>query len=97
MTKDKVATASASAEEFKAAVSKLAEKKIEIKTEVNDKDHLFKAVSADDVSKAASEQGITLDASLVQFSEPIKEAGEHVIVLKHGDIESKITILVTKV
>ncbi len=96
MNKDKVADASASAEEFNAAATALKDTKLEIKTDVNDKDHLFKAISADDVVAAAKDAGVALDASLVEFAEPIKEAGEHVVSLKHGDLESKITILVTK-
>lgn len=96
MNKDKNATASASSEEFQAVVKELSDKKIEIKTEINDQDHLFKAISAEDVAQAAASQGATLDAALVQFTEPIKSAGDHQVILKHGDIESKITISVTK-
>lgn len=97
MNKDKAADASQSTEEFQAAVAELKDKKLEIKTEINDQDHLFKAISVEEVVAAAKEAGVSLDASLVQFAEPIKEAGEHAVALKHGDVETSITILVTKV
>ena len=65
---------------------------IKVPAELNEKGHAFKAISTQDIIESAKTMGITIAESMVQIHDPIKEAGEHVIVLKRGDNEIKLTI-----
>jgi len=69
---------------------------VSIAATMNEQDHLFEAVSADSVVEAAKVAGATITADMVEFSEPIKAAGEHEVSLVSGDHKATFTVTVTK-
>lgn len=81
---------------FDAAIKALGETKIQIKTEVNEQGHLFKAVSENDIAEASQAAGIDIDAAMVVVGKPIKEAGEHEVHLVRGDHKATFVIEVIK-
>lgn len=97
MHSDKAASVEADSEAFASAVDKLRATTAQIEVDANDQGHLFKAVSAADVVKAAKAVGATIEAAMVIFAEPIKEIGDHEVRLKQSDNEAVITISVISV
>ena len=93
---DAKASDSANEAKFETAHKALSEKKIEISTEVNEKGHLFKAVSESDVVEAAGVAGIDVEAAMIVIASPIKEVGEHTLDLVRGDKKAPFTIEVVK-
>src|SRR6056297_747417 len=92
MNLNKAATAEANTASFKTAVETIAATPITITLEANDKGHLFRAVSAEDIETAAQAVGAMVTAEMVEFAEPVKEIGEHQVTLKHNDDSATITI-----
>jgi large subunit ribosomal protein L9 len=79
---------------FQELVSALNDMHIVIKAKANEKGHLFKAISAHDISKAIKEQ-FHRDVSEDIFVVPsIKELGAHAINLKKGDKIGKCEITI---
>lgn len=68
---------------------------VRILTKANEQQKLFAAVSAKDIVKTLKKEGHTIEAEWVQFSKPIKEAGEFSvkIELPHG-LEAEIQLTV---
>lgn len=81
---------------FEEANKKLTETVIKIATDVNEKGHLFKAVSEIDIADAAQAAGVDIDAAMIAVGTPIKEIGEHEVELIRGENKAKFTIEVTK-
>ena len=95
-TASKEANASAEEAAFTAAVAELKEKTITVAADMNDKQHLFKAISAAEVVAAAQALGVTISAQSVRFTTPIKEAGAHEVTLVHGAHKASVTVTVIK-
>jgi len=81
---------------FEAAHKALAEKVIQIATDVNEQGHLFKAVSEIDIADAAQAAGVDVEAAMISVGSPIKEVGEHVVELIRGNKKAEFTIEVIK-
>lgn len=96
VTADKQAGQSADETTFITATKTLKETKLTIAANMNEKEHLFKAVSADEVVMNAAAIGVTLTPAQVRFSAPVKEAGDHEILLVHGAHSVPVTITVVK-
>ncbi len=95
MSKDKQASTEADSEAFEAAVSTVNATPITITLETNEQGHLFKAVSAEDVVIAARGVGAVIAEEMVSFAAPIKEIGEHEVILKQGKETDTVTITVS--
>ena len=68
---------------------------VEIKGKVNDKGHLFAGIHKEEITLAVKKQkNIHLDAGLVVLEKPIKEVGEHSIVIKVGDREAAFKVII---
>ncbi len=79
---------------FKELIGAVNNKKVTIKVKANDKGHLFKAVSADDiVSAIKNEAGILLDAKSIVMPH-IKELGTYQVTIKKGDMVGKCEVIV---
>lgn len=64
--------------------------KISIEEKVNEKGHLFAGVHKEEISKILKEQKhIDIPSELIQLEQPIKEAGEHKIVVSTYDEKAK--------
>jgi len=92
----KAATVNAEGEAFAAALASLASTTITVAADMNEKNHLFKAISADEVVAAAQVAGVTISSQSIQFASPIKEAGEHTVMLVHGAQKGSISVTVVK-
>ena len=96
MIANKEADKIASVEKFNALKKQLQEVEISIKADANEKDHLFKAVSKEDVVEAAKAAGVSLNQADIVFPEVIKSLGEHQVSLQHGGDQGSFTITVIK-
>ncbi|MEY3784542.1 MAG: hypothetical protein RLZZ230_864 [Candidatus Parcubacteria bacterium] len=90
------ATKEAGTSKFEAAKSALVDQKIKIVADANELGHLFKAVHEADIVTAAAEAGIVIDASMLKIDHPIKDVGEHAVVMVQGEHTATITIEVIK-
>lgn len=93
---DTAAHADAAQAQFDAAVAALKDVMLEVKTQVNEQGHLFKAVSADDIVAAAQAHGVTIAAKHVVMNVPIKESGTHTISLVHAHTTQPLQVTITK-
>lgn len=93
---DKAAQQSADETAFTAAATALQGVTLTIAADMNEKNHLFKAISVDDVVQAAGAQGVVVPAAAVRFETPIKEGGEHTVQLVHGTKIVPITVSIIK-
>ena len=81
---------------FTAALEKLQAETLEISAEMNEQEHLFQAISDADVVAAAEAKEIAITSAMVGFSDPIKSAGEHTVLLQAGQNNGSFTINVVK-
>lgn len=81
---------------FTAALEKLQAETLEVSAEMNEQEHLFQAISDADVVAAAEAKGIAVTSAMIGFSEPIKTAGEHSVLLQAGEHNGSFTINVVK-
>lgn len=92
----KTAEKAASDAQFTAEAAALTANTLSISLEANEKGHLFKAIAANDIVQAAAAVGIAVKPSDVAFVEPVKELGEHTVLLRRGDQQASFTISVVK-
>lgn len=88
----KQATVASRHEAFTSALAALREKPLTIAMEANEQKHLFKAVHSKDIVAAAQVVGVTLEESMVAFSEPIKSLGEHIVTLQNSGQSYEVTV-----
>jgi len=81
---------------FEAAKAAFGAKMIQISADANEQEHLFKAVSENDIAEAAQAAGIEVEATMLVVGSPIKELGEHTIHLVRGDSKAEVVIEVVK-
>ncbi len=67
---------------------------VTILADCNDKDHLFKAVKAQDVHDALVARGLTLNLAMIKPFEPIKALGSYVVGLEAGKVKGEITVVI---
>ncbi|MFT5832312.1 MAG: large subunit ribosomal protein L9 [Candidatus Paceibacteria bacterium] len=81
---------------FNAAKEALSAEALEIKADMNEQEHLFKAIDAADIVTAAGAKGITVAPQMIGFPEVVKSAGEHTVALQAGSLNASFTINVVK-
>lgn len=79
-------------EGFRAALSELKDKSVKIAAEANEKEHLFKAISVDEIVEAAKAMKVTIDSSMVVIGKPIKSLGQHEIGLSWKDLKGTFEV-----
>ena len=63
----------------------------------NEKGHLFAGLHASEIAKEIEKQTrLEVDPSFIQLEYPLKEVGEHAIVVKGGGKEAKFKIVIEK-
>ena len=78
-----------------AELSKLEGATTTITSKANEQGHLFAGITADVIAVAVNkEHGTGLSAAMIVLAEPLKEVGEHELVLQVGDTQGKTKILV---
>ena len=68
---------------IKKMVADLSSEPLLVPMQENGQGHLFQAVHADDVVKAADLRGVKIHKEFVSFEAPIKSTGEHKVLLKN--------------
>lgn len=91
------------AEEVKVAqalaktIQALEGKKVEIKVRATEKGGLFKALGAKDIAHALEGQGSKVPVEVIQLEKPLKEVGEHKMLIVSGEVRAHVTVLVKAV
>jgi large subunit ribosomal protein L9 len=79
------------------SADKLKKQKVVITEGVNEEGHLYGSVGAKEIAEAISEKGFDLDGADVELEQPIKELGDHEVIVKLGHgVETKITITIAR-
>lgn len=69
---------------------------IELKVRATEKGGLFKSIGGKEIVAAcATQKGITLPESVVQLKKPIKETGEHTVILEGGGARASFALVVS--
>jgi large subunit ribosomal protein L9 len=78
-------------------VNQLDGQEIEIQAKIDERGSLYGALTPVKIAKALKEKGFNVLKNQIKVSEPIKEAGEHEVVLEfpHG-LEATIKLIVTE-
>lgn len=85
-------------ERFKQALAQLNDNVVTIQAKANDKGHLFKSVSAQDILKAISGiSAVHIDESEIHIDKPIKEIGIHKVQIKNSERSGSINIKVESI
>jgi large subunit ribosomal protein L9 len=80
---------------LKALVQSLENAEVSLVARTTDKGGLFKSVTTADVAKAIYEQkSVSIPVEAIQLAKPIKEAGEHVIMIKAAGAAASIRFVV---
>jgi large subunit ribosomal protein L9 len=80
---------------LKQNIASLNEKRIVLIMKANDKGHLYEAVAAPEIIKAAKDQAdIDLPAEAVKLEKPIKEVGEYKVSVSGSGVSGEFTIVV---
>ena len=70
---------------------------IEISVKVSEEDKLFGAITSKQILEKLKEKGLEIKKEQIKLEEPIKETGEHEVVIEFPhNLETKIKIIVTK-
>ena len=79
-------------------VKSLEGKRVEITARATEKGGLFKAVGAPDIARAIQEQmERKVPVEEVKLEKPIKQVGEHLVLLALGDARAHVTVVVKSV
>jgi large subunit ribosomal protein L9 len=69
---------------------------VEITAQAGEEGKLFGSVTAAMIADKLAERGLAVDRRRIALADPIKEVGEHPVVLKlHREIQATITVKVT--
>ncbi len=69
--------------------------KIELTEKANDKGHLFSGIHKEQLIAALKDQAhLDLSADFIDLSKPIKEVGEHKVVVKVGDKKAEFSLTI---
>lgn len=79
-----------------ALAARLADRPIEIPARAGEGGKLFGSVTAADIAEAIGARvGVEIDRRLIDLAEPIKEIGEHVVILRlHAQVSPEVTVAV---
>lgn len=85
--------------ELRAAAEGLAKKgegaKVEFVVRMSNRGQMFGAITNRDIAEKLNEQGIEVDRRKIALPAPIKDPGEHLIVVKpHGDVAFDVIVMV---
>jgi large subunit ribosomal protein L9 len=70
---------------------------VTISQKAGENDQLFGSVTSKDVADALEQKGFTIDRRKIQLDEPIKQLGEHKVVVRlHRDVTAEITVNVVR-
>ncbi len=68
---------------------------VSIEVNTNDEGHLYGAVNPSMIADALRDQGVKLEARVVEIAEPIKQVGTYEVVLRlHRDVASRLKVWV---
>ncbi len=74
-------------------VNKLKEEKFEIVAKTNEEGGLFAGIDKKEIAKIISEKaGIKVGGEIIELKSPLKEVGEHEIVINIEDAKVKLTV-----
>ena len=66
-----------------------------IKARAGEEGKLFGSVTNQDIEKALSEQGVTVERRRIRLEEPIKSIGEHIVPVHLGiGVNAQVTVIV---
>jgi large subunit ribosomal protein L9 len=65
---------------------------LEIKEKANDKGHLFAGVHKEEIIAKMKEKQIELLPEFIELEKPIKEVGDHIVVIKVKDKSAKLRL-----
>lgn len=81
--------------ELQKALSEIKGINIEMTGKVNDKGHLFAGIHKAEIIEAVKKQkGINIAAEHLLLEKPIKEVGEHTVIVKVGDREATFKLII---
>ena len=70
---------------------------VTIAQKAGENDQLFGSVTSKDVAEALEKRNFTIDRRKIQLDEPIKQLGEHKIVVRlHRDVSAEVTVNVVR-
>ncbi len=75
-------------------VHKLSSAEIKVEMKVNEKNHLFAALTAEKISQLLKEKGMEVPAKFINIDGTIKEAGKHSIPVKIGEKVTHFTLVI---
>lgn len=78
---------------FADANEALQHKTLTITVEANEKGHMFEALKPESIVAAAKEENITLTPEMIEIDAPIKEVGEHTLMLTNGTDKQPFTVV----
>lgn len=77
--------------------AKLSKEKVKIAEQVNEEGYLFGSVSNREIAEKLQEMKYDIEPGDIEIEEPIKELGEHEVIVKLGHgVETKIQIKVER-
>ena len=69
--------------------------RIEIKVRATEKGGLFKSITSGDIVKTIQEQRkVTIPLESIELAKPLKEVGDHMIRLSHGEVKVDMTLAI---
>jgi large subunit ribosomal protein L9 len=70
---------------------------VTISQKAGENDQLFGSVTSKDVADALEHKNFTIDRRKIQLDEPIKQLGEHKVVVRlHRDVTAEVTVNVVR-
>ena len=70
---------------------------VTISQKAGENDQLFGSVTSKDVADALEQKGYTIDRRKIQLEDPIKQLGEHKVVIRlHRDVTAEVTVNVVR-
>jgi large subunit ribosomal protein L9 len=70
---------------------------VTIAQKAGENDQLFGSVTSKDVAEALEQKNFTIDRRKIQLDEPIKQLGEHKVVVRlHRDVTAEVTVNVVR-
>jgi large subunit ribosomal protein L9 len=82
-------------ESFAEVVTRISDSTQTITVDANEKGHLFKGLKSADIAEELSKLGFAVAANQVVLEAPIKEVGEHKIIISDGEQKATFTLAVT--
>lgn len=80
---------------IRSALDALDGESLTLKAKASEKGGLFKAITAGDIAALIlNAKGIQISDTLIHLDKPIKEVGEHTVVIKHEKAASKMRLVV---